>query len=105
MSITLMLSSKEDECVDEEVINRLFPLVYQDLRKIANRQLQQAWGVDTLCATSLVNEVYLKLSAQESIPAQNRIQFYGIAASAMRQIVINYAEKKKPINEAGIGCG
>ncbi len=79
---------------NEEAYDRLFPLVYNRLRDIAERQLSRERSGHTLQKTELVHEVYLKLIDQTQIDWQDRAHFYAIATKAMRQILVDYARKK-----------
>lgn len=77
-----------------EAFNALFPLVYEQLKKIAQREKQKLWNANTINATALVHEVYLKLMRSEELSAENRAHFFALCAVAMRQIIINYIEQK-----------
>jgi RNA polymerase sigma factor (TIGR02999 family) len=72
-------------------LDELLPLVYEELRRIASRQLSFERSEHTLQATALVNEAYLVLIGQHSVDWQNRAHFFSIAAEAMRRILVNYA--------------
>ena len=71
----------------------LFPLVYDELRRIAHRQLQCERDGHTLDTTALVHEAYLKLSGQTSAEWSSRSQFFAVAANAMRRILVDYARR------------
>jgi RNA polymerase sigma factor (TIGR02999 family) len=75
---------------DPSALERLIPLVFEDLRQIAVRMFQRENDGHTLQPTALVNEVYLKLMDQRKIQWQNREQFFGVAATMMRRILIDY---------------
>jgi RNA polymerase sigma factor (TIGR02999 family) len=77
-----------------ETLDRLLPLVYDELRRIAARYLDRERGDHTLQPTALVHEAYLRLIDQHSVDWRNRAQFYGLAANMMRRILVNHAEKK-----------
>ena len=79
---------------DQLVLNDLFPLVYGELRKIARRYLRNERRAITLQTTALVHEAYLKLIDQNRVEWQNRAHFYGIAAQAMRRILLDQARKR-----------
>ena len=83
------------------VVDALMPLVYEELHRIAERSLGRERHEHTLNATALVHEAYLKLVDQERITWQNRAHFYGIAAQAMRRILVNYAEARKAQKRGG----
>lgn len=77
---------------DEEALNKLLPLVYAELRKLANRYLRRERPDHSLQATALVHEAYLRLVGQE-VSWQNRAHFFGVAAEMMRRILIDNARK------------
>ena len=71
----------------------LFPLVYDELRRIAHRQLQREWDGHTLDTTALVHEAYLKLVDQTRAGFTDRAHFFAVAANAMRRILVDYARR------------
>jgi RNA polymerase sigma-70 factor, ECF subfamily len=71
----------------------LFPYVYEELRVMARRQLALERGGHTLCTTALVHEAYLKLAGRSGLEAQGRAYFFGAAARAMRQILVDHARR------------
>jgi RNA polymerase sigma factor (TIGR02999 family) len=72
----------------------LVPLVYVELRRIARRHLWHQRRDHTLPSAALVNEAYLRLVRQESPQWQSRAHFFGVAAQAMRQILVDYARSR-----------
>ena len=82
-------------------VESLVPVVYRELKRLAHRQLQNIWAVDTINTTALVNEAYIKLVSHGSGTPANRAHFFAIAAKAMRQILINYAEQKQTQKRGG----
>lgn len=72
----------------------LFPLVYDDLRRIAARHLGAERGDHTLQPTALVHEAYLRLLGNQPFSWRSKAQFYGAAAEAMRRILIDHARGK-----------
>ncbi|HEX8163927.1 MAG TPA: sigma-70 family RNA polymerase sigma factor [Pyrinomonadaceae bacterium] len=70
---------------------RLFPLVYDELRLMARRYLRREREGHTLQPTALVNEAYLRLVEQTRVSWQNRAQFFGVASTMMRRILVNHA--------------
>ncbi|HZS04282.1 MAG TPA: sigma-70 family RNA polymerase sigma factor [Blastocatellia bacterium] len=80
---------------NREALDRLLPLVYQELRKIADRYLRRERSGDTLQATALVHEAYLKLIDQKHVRWQNRAHFFGVAAQAMRRILVDRARSRQ----------
>lgn len=79
---------------DSEALNDLMPLVYDEMQRIAHGYLRNERSGHTLQTTALVNEAYLKLVDQTRIQWQNRAHFLGIAANAMRRILIDHARKR-----------
>lgn len=86
---------------NRSVIDALMPLVYDELHRIAERRLMGERQGHTLNATALVHEAYLKLVDQTRVSWQNRAHFYGVAAQAMRRILVNYAEARKAEKRGG----
>jgi RNA polymerase sigma factor (TIGR02999 family) len=74
-----------------EALDKLLPLVYDELRQLAERYLRRERKDHTLQATALVHEAYLKLIDQRSVHWQNRAHFFGVAAQAMRRILVDHA--------------
>lgn len=87
---------------DEEAVNNLFPLVYNELRGLARRELGVERPGHTLNATSLVHEAYIKLV--KSPPTGDwagRNHFFLVAARAIRQILVNYARNRNALKRGG----
>ena len=80
---------------DRGALNRLLPLVYAELRRIAARQLVSERAGHTLQPTALVHEVYLRLVDQRQVDWQNRAHFFGVAAQIMRRILVDHARRHK----------
>jgi RNA polymerase sigma factor (TIGR02999 family) len=78
---------------DQEALQALLPLVYDELRRIANHHLQTERAGHTLQSTALVHEAYLRLVAQEPLRLDNRAHFFAVASHLMRQILVDYARK------------
>jgi RNA polymerase sigma factor (TIGR02999 family) len=78
---------------DPEAPDKLMPLVYDELRRIASQYLRRERRDHTLQPTALVHEAYLKLVDQQRVNWQNRAHFFAIAAQAMRRILVSYARK------------
>jgi len=76
---------------DPSALERLTPLVYDDLRKLAGRYIRRERAVHTLQPTALVNEAYLRLANKSQPRWQDRIHFYAVAARLMRQVLVDYA--------------
>ena len=79
---------------DREALERVMPLVYEELHRIASRYLAHERGDHTLQTTALVHEAYVRLVDQHSVAWQNRAQFFGLAAQAMRRILVDYARSR-----------
>jgi RNA polymerase sigma factor (TIGR02999 family) len=84
-----------------EAIDRLFSLVYPQLRRIAHRQLRGERPGHTLGTTGLVHEAYLKLVDQSRIDWQDQGHFFALAARAMRQILVDYARRYRAQRRGG----
>lgn len=79
---------------DKAAMEELLPMVYRELQKIAHRYLYKERGEHTLQTTALVHEAYLKLVDQTRVQWQNRAHFFGIAAQAMRRILVDNARQR-----------
>ena len=77
--------------------DRLFELVYDQLRSVARRLMAGESPAHTLQPTALVNELYLRLIDQTKVDVQNRAHFFALAARAMRRILVNHAAKKATV--------
>ena len=78
---------------DRAAFDRVFALVYDELRRVASRQAMRFGGGGTLSTTALVHEVYLKLAGDSVVPTNDRVHFFALAARAMRQILIDHARR------------
>lgn len=97
--VTGLLAAWEDG--DSDAFDRLVPLVYDDLRRIAHRQLSGERSGHTLDTTGLVHECYLSLVGSEGLSFRNRRQFYALAATAMRHILVDYARTRSRKKRGG----
>jgi RNA polymerase sigma factor (TIGR02999 family) len=79
---------------DREALDRLMPLVYDELRKLAHHYLQSERPGATLQSTVLVHEAYLRLVKHEPMDWQGRSHFFGIAARLIRQVLVDHARKR-----------
>jgi RNA polymerase sigma factor (TIGR02999 family) len=86
---------------DREAFDRVFPLVYAELRRIADRQLRGERSNHTLQPTALVNEAYVKLAGGAGMDYQDRVHFVAIAARAMRQILVDHARRRDAAKRGG----
>lgn len=82
---------------DREALDRLMPVVYDELHRIAERYFRRERSDNTLQPTALVNEVYIRLVHQGEIDWQNRAQFFGIAATNMRRILVERARARNAV--------
>jgi RNA polymerase sigma factor (TIGR02999 family) len=82
-------------------IEELFPLVYNELRRMAARKLRSERDGHTLSTTALVHEAWLELSKLNRIEWQNRAHFLAVAAQAMRRILIDYATARRRQKRGG----
>jgi RNA polymerase sigma-70 factor (ECF subfamily) len=73
---------------------RLYPLVYDELRRLAQSQLEHERPGHTLQATALVHEAYLRMIDQTRVEWKNRSHFFAIAAQAVRRILVDYARRR-----------
>lgn len=84
-----------------EAMGRLFPLVYEELRRIAHRQLGPNPADPTLGTTALVHEAYLRLVDQTRTRWQDRAHFFAVGAMAMRQILVDHARQRGAAKRGG----
>ena len=90
--ITLML--RDFAAGDREAFDRLMPLIYAELRRIAENYLRRERLGHTLQPTALVHEAYIRLIGQDQPDYQNRAHFLGMAAHVMRQILVDHARSR-----------
>lgn len=95
--ITALLKGASDG--NQAATDRLFVLIYEELRIIAKSHRRRWVGNDTLNTTALIHEAFVKLEGQDHW--QSRTHFYATAAKAMRHILVNYAEKKRAGKRGG----
>ena len=82
-------------------LDRLTPLVNEELRRLAHNYMSRQRPGHTLQTTALVNEAFLRLVEQQGVEWQGRAHFIAVAATAMRQIVIDYARQKRSVKRGG----
>ena len=80
---------------DREAMDRLMPIVYDELRRLAAGYLKGERPGHTLQPTALVHEAYLRLVRQDRVEWQNRAHFFGIAASMMRRVLVDHARRRQ----------
>jgi RNA polymerase sigma factor (TIGR02999 family) len=86
---------------DQEALNKLIPLVYDELHKLASRYLRRERRDHTLQTTAVVHEVYLKLVNQRDANFENRLHFFAVAAQIMRRILVDYARRHHASKRGG----
>ena len=86
---------------DANALEKLMPLVYEELRRLAGNYLRRERQNHTLQPTALVNEAYLKLVDQKNARWKNRAQFYGVAAQLMRRILVDHAREHQAEKRGG----
>jgi RNA polymerase sigma factor (TIGR02999 family) len=88
---------------DRAALDVLFPLVYDELRRLARRHLSRERPGHTLDSVALVNEAYLKLVDQDGVRLQNRAHFFAVSARAMRAILVDHARARNAAKRGGGG--
>ena len=86
---------------DREALDRLIPLVYDELRRIAHRELGRGRPNQTLATTEVVHEAYLRLVDHSRVARGERVRFLAVAAVAMRRIIIEYARRGRAQKRGG----
>jgi RNA polymerase sigma factor (TIGR02999 family) len=86
---------------DADALQRLLPLVYDELRRIASNQLRRERADHALVPTALVHELYLRLVEQRRTTWQNRAHFFGLAAKLMRRILVDHARAEHAEKRGG----
>ena len=86
---------------DAAALDRLVPLVYQELRRVAARHLRREAPGHALQATALVHEVYLRLVDVDRMALKNRAHFFAVAAVLMRQILVDHARRQRADKRGG----
>ena len=82
---------------NQSALNQLLPLVYTELRRMAQRHLRGERAGHTLQATALVHEVYLRLIDQRKVDWRNRAHFFGVSARVMRRILVDHARSHNAV--------
>jgi RNA polymerase sigma factor (TIGR02999 family) len=85
---------------NQQALAELLPIIYDELRRLAHLYLRREMSEHTLQTTALVHEAYMKLVNQKSVNWQNRSHFFGIAAQAMRRILIDNARRRTAAKRA-----
>lgn len=87
---------------NREAEEKLLPLVYSELRRMASAYMRRERGNHTLQATALVNEAWMRLANQPGTNWQDRVHFFAVASRVMRQILVDHARKKRAEKRGGI---
>ena len=86
---------------DRTALDKLMPMVYEELRQLASHYMAAERTDHTLQATALINEAYLRLTDHKDIQWQNRAHFYAVAAQAMRRILVGHARARHAAKRGG----
>ena len=86
---------------DAEAFGALMPVVYDELRKLADHYLSRERSDHTLQPTALVHEAYLRLSGIRNMELRNRAHFYGAAAQVMRRVLVDHARQRRALKRGG----
>jgi RNA polymerase sigma factor (TIGR02999 family) len=86
---------------DRDAFDRLIPLVYEDLRRIAHRRLQAERTDHTLDTTALVHEAYLELADEGPVSWKDRVHFFAAAARVIRNVLVDYARQRNALKRGG----
>ena len=86
---------------DQAALERLMPLVYEELRRVARRYMRRERAGHTLQTTAVVNEAYLRLIDASQVQWQNRAHFFAVSAQLMRRILVDYARAHNYIKRGG----
>lgn len=97
--ITRLLKAWQDG--ENEAIERLAPLVYNELRQIARRRLRRQDAGRTLQTTALVNEAYIRLAEGKDFDWQDRVHFFAVSAQIMRRVLVDAARTRASAKRGG----
>ena len=86
---------------DQAALNKLLPLVHEELRRLAQHYMRGESPYHTLQTSALVNEAYVRLVDQRDVHWQNRAHFFGVAAQVMRHILIDHARTQRRLKRGG----
>jgi RNA polymerase sigma factor (TIGR02999 family) len=89
---------------DQQALEQLTPMVYTELRRLADRYLRRERPGHTLQSTALVHEAWMKLIDQRSVQWQNRAHFFGVAAQLIRRILVDYARNRHAAKRGAHAC-
>jgi RNA polymerase sigma factor (TIGR02999 family) len=88
---------------DREALNRLMPLVYNELRLLAHRYMSRRYAGQTLQTTALVHEAYVRLAGRDPVAWQNRAHFFAVCAQVMRNLLVDRARSRRAARHGGAG--
>jgi len=97
--VTQLLQAWSDG--DQESLDKLVPLVYEELHRLARHYMRDERPGHTLQTTGLVNEAYMRLVDWKNVRWQNRAHFFGVAAQMMRRILVDFARARKYAKRGG----
>lgn len=86
---------------NQAALDKLYPLVYEELRRLAHQYMRRERKDHTLQTTALINEAYLRLIDQKNVHWENRAHFFSISAQIMRRILIDYARRYQYAKRGG----
>jgi len=86
---------------DQDALNRLTPLVYQELQRLARRYMRSENPGHTLQATALVHDLYIQLIDHERVNWQNRAYFFAVAAQSIRRLLVDHARARHRLKRGG----
>ena len=86
---------------EDATTDALFPVVYDELKRMARRHLRMVHGRATICATELVHETFLRLSHRDGVSWNDRAHFFGSASRAMRQVLVAFARRHFALKRRG----
>lgn len=101
MAIDVPASQQHGETGELPPAEELWPLVYEELRRVAAHKMAQEASGQTLQPTALVHEAWLRLGADGQPPWRNRAHFFAAAAEAMRQILVEHARRRTALKRGG----
>lgn len=97
----ILLSGAQEGLVSRSSADRVFSAAYDELRKVAQREMNRNRPAHTLQPTALLNEVYIRLIDQSRIRWDGRAHFFGIAVRAMRQVLVDHARRRDSKKRGG----
>ncbi|HUE82831.1 MAG TPA: sigma-70 family RNA polymerase sigma factor [Pyrinomonadaceae bacterium] len=88
---------------DEAALDKVIPVVYQELRRLAHHYMRKERGDHTLQTTALVNEAYMRLADYKKMRWQSRVHFFAVSAQVMRRILVEHARSRNSAKRGGGG--